>query len=532
MGLIKKIYEKTVFKLPEILIIAGIVLRVKRWLENRSLWLDEAYLGMHLMSKPWKGLLLNERWASDFPVPPMGFMLAEKISTVFFGNNELALRLFPLLCGIAAIFLFYTLAKKILSFRLMVLALAFFVFNDVLIDYSAELKQYSTDLFIMMGLGLLFFFRTDKWLEIKTQDMLLFALAGAVAVTFSHPAVFILAAFGISQQGTLLYKGKIEAAKRGVICGAAWLMTFLFWYKISFRGMSSNPELIESVTKPGFMLNVPFGSFASIQWFIGRLIDIFNNVVFLAPFWLSFLLFVTGAAVLIKRNLKAFYIFILPLVFAFLAGLSGKYLLGGRFSMFMVPGILICVVSGLDFIMTRFNRKGVVLCGVCAAVFFVGIVPPTWGHFINGRKKEETREFARYVQENFVFETDALMVNGSGHLAMWYYFGQNGKFQIPEVVLVSDEAFKEKNKDIIFLARAKFGFKNGYAYGFETDEQTKWMSVEGDLDIGNPKRIWFFGGHLKGSQHFILEYFLMRGIRPTVYEEKQGALLMMFEVLS
>ena len=99
MFLVKKMYEKIVGKLPEILIITGIALRVKQWLENRPLWLDEAYLGSHIMIKGWKGILLNERWVIDFPVPPMGFMLMQKVNTTFFGNNELALRLFPLCCG-------------------------------------------------------------------------------------------------------------------------------------------------------------------------------------------------------------------------------------------------------------------------------------------------------------------------------------------------------------------------------------------------------------------------------------------------
>ena len=67
--------------------------------------------------------------------------------------------------------------------------------------------------------------------------------------------------------------------------------------------------------------------------------------------------------------------------------------------------------------------------------------------------------------------------------------------------------FKKDQKDQVFLVKTKFIFRNGYACGFEDDLDVKWISLGDDLGIGEPKRIWFFGGHLKGGENFILDFF-------------------------
>ncbi len=244
---------------------------------------------------------------------------------------------------------------------------------------------------------------------------------------------------------------------------------------------------------------------------------------------LALVFFVVGVVLFTKKNKKAVIVFLALLAMAFIAAGFEKYLLGGRFSLFMVPAVLVCVVWGIEGVNKRCGRKGIVVFWLCVAVFFAGTIPPTWNHFVRGRKKEETREFARHIQEYFQ-EGDVLMANDAGTVALWYYFGQNGAFQIPRVILISDAVIDNRGHPEILIAKRIFDFDdNGYYYGVKEFNQARRLDFISDLDIGKYKRIWFFGGHLKGAETFVLEYFERRGSRPDIYKKKPGAVLMMFE---
>ena len=79
-------------------------------LHNRSLWADEAVLALNIVNRSYWELLQPLDYEQGAPV---GFLLVEKLAIGVFGNNEYALRLFPLLSGIISLFLFYILAKYV-----------------------------------------------------------------------------------------------------------------------------------------------------------------------------------------------------------------------------------------------------------------------------------------------------------------------------------------------------------------------------------------------------------------------------------
>ena len=78
--------------------------------------------------------------------------MVQRASVQLFGPNEYALRLFPLLCGLASLFLFYYLAKKCLNRKAVPIAIALFAILLPLIYYSSEAKQYSSDVAVALCL--------------------------------------------------------------------------------------------------------------------------------------------------------------------------------------------------------------------------------------------------------------------------------------------------------------------------------------------------------------------------------------------
>jgi hypothetical protein len=87
------------------LIFIGILIRLRLFIFNRSLWLDEASLSVNIVENNWLALLdYSKYW--NLQVAPLGFIYICKIFVAIFGVNEYALRLFPLVAGCISIVFF------------------------------------------------------------------------------------------------------------------------------------------------------------------------------------------------------------------------------------------------------------------------------------------------------------------------------------------------------------------------------------------------------------------------------------------
>ena len=132
-------------KLAWVIIGIGIALRVLRYLQNTSLWFDESVYAVDIINRSITDFIHQ---SNDFlQVQALGFYIFEKFAVNMFGNSEYALRLLPLLFGIASLFLFHKVAKEILNSNAVPVALALFAILDPLIYYSTDLKPYSGDVF-------------------------------------------------------------------------------------------------------------------------------------------------------------------------------------------------------------------------------------------------------------------------------------------------------------------------------------------------------------------------------------------------
>src|SRR5215212_6803017 len=93
-----------------LLILMGVVLRLRQYLTGRSLWSDEAMLALNIVDRNFAGMFQPLDYDQGAPI---GFLLVEKMVNSILGKNELALRLFPLLIGLIDLGLFYLLLKRI-----------------------------------------------------------------------------------------------------------------------------------------------------------------------------------------------------------------------------------------------------------------------------------------------------------------------------------------------------------------------------------------------------------------------------------
>ena len=91
-----------------LLIAVGIVLRLRQYLFNRSLWVDEAALASSIVSRSYPDLFKTLDYGLS---APFGFLVSSKFVVDIFGNNEFALRLIPLISGILAIVVLYQIGR-------------------------------------------------------------------------------------------------------------------------------------------------------------------------------------------------------------------------------------------------------------------------------------------------------------------------------------------------------------------------------------------------------------------------------------
>lgn len=305
------------------LILLGVILRLRQYLANRSLWLDEAMLALNIIHKDLGGLLGKLDYEQG---APLGFLLLEKLAVTLFGDGERALRLLPLLASCASLVLFYFLARQILRSPGLLTALALFALSPTLIYYSSEVKQYSTD--VLFTVLLLYLF--TRYSSRITNYQLLFT--GLLAPWFSHPAIFVLAAIGL----TLLIQNR-RSPLPTLAMGAGWLVSFGILYIVSLRGLSGN-EFLRDYWQEYFHQNP-----------LAALLGLFPNpggLTAFAPLLLAVMLL--GAGILLARQSKAAGSLLLVFVFAWVASWMQLYPFAGRMILFIVPLVYIFLATVVD----------------------------------------------------------------------------------------------------------------------------------------------------------------------------------------
>ncbi len=326
------------------LVALGIVLRLRQYLANRSLWLDETMLALNIIHKDVWGLFGKLDYEQG---APLGFLLLEKLAATLLGDGERALRLLPLLAGCASLVLFYFLARQILHAPGLLTALALFALSPTLIYYSSEVKQYALDVF--STILLLYLFTRHSSLVTRNSSFILHHSAFLLVPWFSHPAIFVLAAIGL----TLLFQNR-RSPLPTLAMGAGWLVSFGALYLVSLRGLSEN-EFLRGYWQEYFRANP-----------LDALLGLFANpggLTAYAPALLAAMLVGAGMLLAGKTSLQLVrangflpspqaersLALLLVFLFAWAASWLELYPLAGRMALFLVPLIYIFLASAVDW---------------------------------------------------------------------------------------------------------------------------------------------------------------------------------------
>lgn len=419
----------------------GIALRLIQFFSGRSLWADEAKISLNILNRSYAELTQ----VLDYnQVAPIGFLWIEKLATQLLGSNEFALRLFPLISGIISLFLIYYLAKHYLHPIAIPISVAFFACNRELIYYSSEIKQYSSD----VGIGLLVLaILHSASNRLKTSQVYLFSIVGAIVVWFSHPSVFVLVGVFLSitiPQVIRHIKDKESLHLLGwlVVC-SVWIISFGSFYILAIQTASSNEELLTSwLSYRAFPK-----SFLDLDWLIYSLKRFFwNPLDFPKPFFdkVAIAAFIIGCAALYQRSKQNLFILLLPTAITIGATYLHKYPFYNRIILFLTPFFFLIMAAGLAFLLDLKSKRqsiravSMITGWVCVSLLFYVYTLHIPQYLNPPDSREEIKPLLQYIAE---------------------------KWQPKDVIYVL-----EKSKYQFEFYRDRFGFQaNEYVIGIDLD---------------------------------------------------------------
>ncbi len=487
-----------------IILFGGILLRLIPYLFNRSLWLDESMLALNIINKNFTQLLTQPLEYDQ--AAPLLFLVVEKISANAFGTSEYALRLFPLLCGVLSLFLFYRLSKLCLTPKAVPIALGLFAIAGPVIYYSSEVKQYSSDVAVALLLSWAAIHCVSH--EVSAREYIAFGLLGLASIWLSHPAVFVLTGIAVS---LLLFSFSLVKEQwqaripRLAMINSAWAVSFATCYFVSLRHAANNRSLLFEWRTT--FIPSPLLSVQAAKWFASTFFDIFRSPAGLELTGLAALGFLVGCVSMFSTKRKELFILMFPVLVTLLAAGAHKYPFNGRVLLFIVPALLLLIAQGAEQIRVLTAGRSTFV-GACFLVllffhplFFstyglikpnlnslpLGVdaatVPPGVGH-----TREEMKPVMNYVSEH-QRQGDVLYVYDGATPAFLYYAP---RYHLDKMNYV--------------LGRAASGTEN-------------WNDYENDIDqLRGNGRVWFLVSHLHQQEKFLVYLLDHNGTRLDVFK--------------
>ncbi len=323
-----------------IIISAAIIFALIQFFTNKSVWLDESFLGINILTKSYSELL---KPLDLLQVAPIGFLLIEKfLSTIF--THDFGLRLFPLLCYIISCFVSLSIAKTLFkktSSQKTVLVLI--IFNLHFFYFANEIKQYCSDItFVLIILN--FILKREQNNKSQTRFftflLALSAFTSNVSIFFVFPS-FVYEFFFI----------KTNNRKNLLITYSIYLLSFLLNYMLFALNHPSKIGMIEEWT---FYNGFPPESLFSIDFlkfffFKGQLI--FGELLISKTFFIINIIFISIGIFSLSIDQKKMSLLVLiisPLILHFIASYFRLYPIGLRLILYLLPYLCILLVLGIE----------------------------------------------------------------------------------------------------------------------------------------------------------------------------------------
>lgn len=408
--------EEKLYKWLAFLAIAtGIFVRVAVYLQNRNLMIDEANVARNLYERGFAALampLSYEQYA-----PPV-FLWITKCFTSLIGYGEPALRLFPLLAGIASLFVLYRILKELQAGKAAWYALALMAVGYIFIRYSSELKQYMGDVLVVLSLVLLTL-NIDIATTVKRKFAITWILIGSMAVWASMPSVFVLAGIGLYywMQGKGYKNFKTTALLGGI--SAVWVLQFACYY-LAILKEQANSAYLQNFHMEYFLFATPGNKDELLHnWnVVNGLLNEAGGFTFLANM-LHLLCIIIAIIAAIRKRDNRILLVIIPLAAVIVAAALNQYSLIPRVALFTMPLLLILVAMGFNIILSV-RYKAVAIIAVATSFICIknfSSLSLAW----KGYESEQLTDAIDFAMKNGINTGNQLYLHNGARPAFIYY---------------------------------------------------------------------------------------------------------------
>lgn len=507
------------------LILIGGSLRLKHFLENPSLWLDEAALAINIAQRTLDQILSSTyRESVLLPTAPIGFLAIEKVMIQLFGLSESAWRFFPFLVSIFSIIRFSALLKENFSKLITVLALSFLLFSPTLIYYSAELKHYAFDVAFAIFLIWSAFRILNSSKELNT---LFLGVLGFFSIIFSYSALFILPGVWMVLVAASLFKKQYTRLKFLLIIVAVWLYLFGVVYIFELSQISGS-KVLSGMWNNSF-LPADGTVMKKIEWSINAFLDFFKYMFGAGINYPAIILFFVGCFKMFKESKDKFFILIIPLILCFIATVLRKYPFYERFLLFLFPCIYIFMAKGIEFIFVE-TRNRVVLIVLCSFLL-IRPIAASLEAFVKGYFREEMRPVMTHLKENLK-PTDVFYINDAATFAFYYYTGALSFPGMDYYIGKIADTVTQENACIPMAYEIPIFNKDGWVYKYAREQRDDYRLIcrnawlEGS---GNPRTWIIFSHDKKNLKELVLESLNQKG-RMLDHFEATGASIYLYDL--
>jgi len=356
-----------------IVLVAGAGLRLWQYGANSSLWLDEAAVSRNIIERSASELLTPLNYGQ---VAPVGFLLVQHAVTRV-STSEYALRIFPLLSGLAAMLLFVAVARATLTGGSVPYAVLLFALGPPFIYFSSQAKQYAPDTAASM-LAVWIVMRSTET-SISRRGLLLLTAAGALIPWISTSAALVLTGAAIGAATLALARRDTTARRTIALPLVIWIASAFCAGLIATRTVSPETrEFLDWFWRAGY---IPLTPVAQVRWYWTTLNSVFGSFgaeAFRTNGGLGYpwpqlftVATITGFLQLARTRPATALVLFGPVLVAVAASLAHLYPLSGRLLVFLLPVLLLATAAGAQAIWSWFGDRSRFAGLIAAAVFVV-----------------------------------------------------------------------------------------------------------------------------------------------------------------
>jgi len=368
-----------------VIVVFGACLRLLQYVADPALSLDEIAVARNIQERDiWT--LLTEPLAFD-QAAPKGFVLAEKLATNVFGFSDYSLRLFPLICSLLALLGFWRLAPQVLPGTGPAIALALFATAVPFVAFTSQVKQYSGDVAVSVILMLLAF-KTARS-DVSRRSAIGSGLAGALAIWFSQPAVFVLAG-SIVALFFLTRNNPGEERPRAALTLllVLWAGAAVTGIVLAFANISpATHEYMQRYWAPQLMPQ-PITRALWLLWPWNQLAALFGteagaSLGYPAPA-LYIVLMIVGFGRLWHTHRRAALLVLAPVAATLCAAVFRHYPFSDRLILFLVPSFILAIAASIEWVRGWTARYSgalmavLIFCLMTPTIYGISETPPVY----------------------------------------------------------------------------------------------------------------------------------------------------------